>query len=234
MDGRARVADFGLAKMMDDPSDDRSDKREGHVLDTLTGTLIGTPAYMAPEQIVGERSTRATDVWAIGVMLHEIVGGRRPFVASELDELVADICAPTPARLSELPGGTAALIAACLDKKPSLRPTIDEVLAALERRRIPVRWAPRVLIAVSGGALALAAWYFAASRSAALVAQLGIVPATVAETAPPVSAATSAPPPAAASRALPSVGSKRGSTDSCTPKYVVGKDGVRRYKPWCF
>ncbi|MEE2756974.1 MAG: protein kinase [Myxococcota bacterium] len=70
----ARVLDFGVAKMLetiDDPDE--------HTPDTLTGVMLGTPNYMAPEQIHGDEIKPATDLYAVGILLYEMISGRRPF-----------------------------------------------------------------------------------------------------------------------------------------------------------
>ena len=69
-DGRTVVLDFGIAKLMDANAPARL---------TLTGSAVGTPHYMAPEQIRGEQPTPAFDIYAVGVMLFELLCGRRPF-----------------------------------------------------------------------------------------------------------------------------------------------------------
>ena len=70
-DGVAKLADFGIAKPLDDLAADV----------TSTGQFVGTPTYLAPEQVRGERATPATDVYAVGVLLFEMLAGRPPFVA---------------------------------------------------------------------------------------------------------------------------------------------------------
>lgn len=70
----ARVLDFGVAKMLetiDDPNE--------HTPDTLTGVMLGTPNYMAPEQIHGDEIKPATDLYAVGILLYEMISGKRPF-----------------------------------------------------------------------------------------------------------------------------------------------------------
>jgi serine/threonine-protein kinase len=76
----ARVLDFGIAKLIDDGLD-------GATV-TQSGTLIGTPAYMAPEQVFGERELDyRIDVWALGVMLHEILTGVRPIEGDNFGQI---------------------------------------------------------------------------------------------------------------------------------------------------
>jgi hypothetical protein len=70
-DGRVKLLDFGISKILDPDADDS--------LATRTALLAFTPAYASPEQLRGERATVATDVYSLGVMLYEILAGRRPF-----------------------------------------------------------------------------------------------------------------------------------------------------------
>ncbi|MGE0707410.1 MAG: bifunctional serine/threonine-protein kinase/formylglycine-generating enzyme family protein [Planctomycetota bacterium] len=102
-DGRLRVADFGLAL--------RTDERQRL---TQTGQLLGTPAYMAPEQLAAERDPGpAADVWALGVVLYEALTDEHPFLAPNLIELVGRVGAG-PAPPSSLAEVSPALEAVCL------------------------------------------------------------------------------------------------------------------------
>ncbi len=91
---RVKLLDFGIAKLIEDDADD------GGL--TRTGWLAMTPAYAAPEQVRGEPVTTATDVYALGVILYELLAGRRPYEAvgppSEIERL---ICDSQPARPSQ-------------------------------------------------------------------------------------------------------------------------------------
>src|SRR6185295_17960807 len=72
----AKVLDFGVAKLIAE-----SDTRDGSGASTLTaaGSIIGTPAYMAPEQLRGESPDQRTDVFALGVIAYEMLAGELPF-----------------------------------------------------------------------------------------------------------------------------------------------------------
>lgn len=133
--GAVKVLDFGLAKVRDL---------------TLTGSWaqLGTVAYMAPEQIRRESIDERTDLWALGVVLYEMLTGRRPF-AGEHDISVAHaIVHEEPLRPSELrgeiPPPLEGLLCSLLRKDPAIRPaSAQEVAAELaaiqSRRALPVR-----------------------------------------------------------------------------------------------
>ncbi len=118
---RLVLTDFGLARIED-----------GEAL-TRTGSIAGTPVYMAPEQVRGEvsRIGPATDVWALGVMLCEIAGGRRPFEG----EITAAVYEAIQKDEPRLPAGPAGAIAArALEKDPARRyPHAAAFAADLER-----------------------------------------------------------------------------------------------------
>src|SRR5690606_9909138 len=81
-DGRVRVLDFGLAREQDgDGPDDPEGVADERGIDVVTedGTVLGTPAYMAPEQFLGERLDARTDQFALCVSLYEALYGQRPF-----------------------------------------------------------------------------------------------------------------------------------------------------------
>ena len=155
--GQLRLLDFGIARVLDA---DRPD---------TTGPQLLTPAYASPEQVRGERVTTAADVWALGVMLYELLSGRRPFQGAG-QTLAQAIVASEPA----LPGLGAELDGICLtalQKRPEDRyPSVDALaddLARLESglpvRARPATWAYRLQkflrrhrLAVSAAALVLA------------------------------------------------------------------------------
>jgi tetratricopeptide (TPR) repeat protein/predicted Ser/Thr protein kinase len=105
-DGRVVLTDFGLARI------------EGGEDLTRTGTVFGTPHYMAPEQVQGSDCGPAADVWALGVLLYEVLEGRRPFEAATAlavyDRIVREDAPP-------LPGDLGAILAKALAKAPRER-----------------------------------------------------------------------------------------------------------------
>jgi PPM family protein phosphatase len=95
---------------------------------------MGTPAYMAPEQLAGNAPTPATDLYALGVMLFQLLSGRLPHEASSMGELLRDVAStPAPDLRTLVPtvsAGTAELVARLLAKQPSRRPASCELLVA--------------------------------------------------------------------------------------------------------
>ncbi|HKE16708.1 MAG TPA: tetratricopeptide repeat protein, partial [Kofleriaceae bacterium] len=121
---RVKVLDYGVAR------------RAGMDVLTMAGALIGTPAYMAPEQARGDRNVDArADVYALGALLFRCVAGRPPFVGTTPDEVITGILRRTPPRLGELADVSRdleALVARMLHKLPARRPADGSAaLAAL-------------------------------------------------------------------------------------------------------
>ena len=138
---RAVIGDFGLAREF------------GCEVETVTQTvgIVGTPAYMAPEVLAGAPATAASDLWAFGLLLHEVATGRRIAPGQKLDP--------------ELPAAWAAAIAHCLATEPSERPaSAAAVIAALAPGNSPPRTRAKpnrkwVAVALAAGLLAGAAWF---------------------------------------------------------------------------
>lgn len=119
-DGRVKILDFGLAK------DVSAVETGGATLTaaglTQAGLVMGTPAYMSPEQIAGRPVDHRTDIFSLGVVLHEMITGTRPFQGASLAELASAILRDAPASLSEiradLPSDLVRLTRRCLEKDP--------------------------------------------------------------------------------------------------------------------
>lgn len=122
-EGRIKVLDFGLAKdLAGENANDATLTSAGH---TQAGMVMGTPAYMSPEQVSGRAVDHRTDLFSLGVVLHEMATGRRPFEAPSTAEMVSAILRDNPPPLSEirpdLPADLARIIRRCLEKDPRHR-----------------------------------------------------------------------------------------------------------------
>src|SRR5271156_3954392 len=122
-DGRVKVLDFGLAKDIRTAS--QSDATLTSDSRTQLGMVMGTPAYMSPEQTSGRPLDHRTDIFSLGVLLHEMATGRRPFEGTSSAELVSAILRDTPASITDarpdLPGDLARIVRRCLEKDPRHR-----------------------------------------------------------------------------------------------------------------
>ena len=118
---QVKLLDFGVARLED-------------AAVTRTGVTLGTPAYMAPEQLTGDHADARSDVYALGVMLYELLTGRLPHPAATLGELLRAVSAGEPVPLGhwrpDLPAGLAALVAQLLQRDPAARPPDLHRLAA--------------------------------------------------------------------------------------------------------
>jgi predicted ATPase len=123
--GAVRLADFGIAKL-DGPGD-------GGGVATQPGLVLGTVAYLAPEQVRGERADARSDLWALGVTLYEALAGRRPFAGDSHGAVLHAVLTAAPAPLpAGVPAAVAAVVGALLAKDPADRPaSADDVARAL-------------------------------------------------------------------------------------------------------
>ena len=133
-DGLVKVLDFGLVKLTagarSDPEDETRIQSE-----TEPGMIMGTVAYMSPEQARGLPVDQRTDVWSLGVMLYEMISGRQPFSGETTSDTVANILRnePEPLHMSELPTDVARIVGKMLDKNPETRyATITDVVVDLK------------------------------------------------------------------------------------------------------
>ena len=168
-DGRVRVTDFGLARASRDeattPETPSAPGEELLASVTRTGTLIGTPAYMAPEQLSGGVADARSDVFSFCVTLYEALYGARPFAGGSVAELAASIAAraiaPAPPA-ARVPGWLRSVVVSGLHAEPEVRPptlralldAIDAGLSRAQRRR--TRLATATIVACVAGAAAFA------------------------------------------------------------------------------
>jgi serine/threonine protein kinase len=114
-DGYVKILDFGLAKLNQTNANRQRDTNH-----TAPGEVIGTPAYMSPEQVAGELVDHRTDLWSVGVVLYELLAGKNPFKGSNRQETFKSILTADPGPVSNL--------------DHSIPPAMDQILAkALEK-----------------------------------------------------------------------------------------------------
>jgi len=140
-DGLVKVLDFGLAK----PAAPRvatggSDAPTAPQISTQSGMVIGTVAYMSPEQARGLKVDRRTDIFSLGVMLYEMLAGRRPFEGATMSDAIAALLSAEPPPLGQLcaeaPAELEQIVGKCLAKdREDRRQTAEELIAELKAVR---------------------------------------------------------------------------------------------------
>jgi tRNA A-37 threonylcarbamoyl transferase component Bud32/dienelactone hydrolase len=133
-DGRPKLLDFGIARLAEKASFTLSESAPlGATGLTVPGVVLGTPAYMSPEQIRGQPADARSDLFSFGCVLYELIGGRRPFPGGSTSELAAAILRDPPAPLTNAPPLLADIALHCMEKRPEDRfQTAREVKAALQ------------------------------------------------------------------------------------------------------
>jgi serine/threonine-protein kinase len=106
--GAVKVTDFGSARISDSAA-------------TRSGVIMGTPAYMAPEQLSGAEATPQCDLYALGVLLFELLTGQRPFESDSMGQLLAQIAKEAPPKLCKL--------------RPDLPPLLEDIVSRLLAKR---------------------------------------------------------------------------------------------------
>jgi serine/threonine-protein kinase len=171
--GQVKILDFGIART------------EGSLRLTRTGAVIGTPETLAPEQVRGEPTTEATDIWQLGVLFYELLTGRLPFHATSEHEIYGRILTadfpPIAQSRPQFPSALEKIVARCLQKDPAKRfrsaAELCDALGAWEASLVPVPPAPKRPPSPLWGE-SLAAWqravaavrsWLAASPAAAVV-----------------------------------------------------------------
>jgi serine/threonine-protein kinase len=129
-DGRIKLTDFGIARLM----------FEANL--TADGQVFGTPSYMSPEQVAGKGLDQRSDIFSLGVMLYEMLAGRKPFTGDSVITITYNIMNTEPAPLASVPPGIQQVVLRALAKDPSQRyRTAGELVAEL-RRAIAAGTAP--------------------------------------------------------------------------------------------
>ncbi len=119
-DGVVKLTDFGIARAMDGI---------GH---TRVGEMVGTPNYISPEQAMGEKATGASDLYALGVVAHEMLTGTRPFDrGTPIATAMSHVNEPPPALGDYVPTDLRAVVATLLEKDPEKRPANARTVAVM-------------------------------------------------------------------------------------------------------
>jgi Tol biopolymer transport system component len=177
-DGRLKILDFGIAKLAAAPAADA--ETQAAPAGTGAGLVIGTTEYMSPEQARGEPVDHRSDLFAFGVILHEMLAGERPFagtsIADRISAVLRDEPAALPAKTAGLLPGIDRIVRHCLEKDPARRfQSANDLLFDLEAlasadaarsnapgRRASPGWMPRALAAavlvIAAGAVGV--WLF--------------------------------------------------------------------------
>ena len=143
-EGKVKVLDFGLAKVVGSEATDQK------TTITEPGRVIGTPAYMSPEQARGKPTDKRSDIWSFGCVLYEMLTGRIPFKGETISDTLANILQTDP-NWQVLPESTPAniqlLLRHCLEKEPRRRLrdigdaaiTIEDTTTELRRSTLPIK-----------------------------------------------------------------------------------------------
>jgi len=174
-DGRVKVLDFGLAKLAG-PAAAPDDVTMADALHTGEGRIVGTTAYMSPEQAEGRTVDRRTDIFSLGIIFHELLTGHRPFAGDSHAAVISSILRDTPPAVTDLnpqvPPEFARVVLRCLAKDPAeryqdagdLQHDLEELKHALRagtmrgavwRRWRRLIWLP---IALAAGGVAMFVW----------------------------------------------------------------------------
>ncbi len=185
-----KVLDFGVAKLTTPLGEDKVQR-------TVEGMIVGTPPYMAPEQAAGLSASFTADIYALGVVLYEMLSGRVPFACEAFGQLVVQIITQAPPPLPPLtpsgeriPSELKALVMRCLHKNPAKRPSsmaeLDEALGDILEGRASRGWLKVAAFSTAGAAALLALWV-AATRL--------VAPSTASASQPAAAAPVIAPEP---------------------------------------
>jgi serine/threonine-protein kinase len=165
-DGTVKVLDFGLAKIetggaaADDPANSPTMSVQG----TQAGMILGTAAYMAPEQARGKSVDKRADIWAFGVVFYEMLTGRRAFDGEDVSTILAAVLQSEP-RWDGMPANVRRVLESCLEKDPRKRlRDIGDVWRLLEDAPTPAASPSRsarvgwIAAAALAGVAAIALW----------------------------------------------------------------------------
>src|ERR1700680_1260258 len=119
-DGTVKVLDFGLAKIADAPETQSENSPTLSMAATQAGMVLGTAAYMSPEQARGKKGDKRADIWAFGVVLYEMLTGDRLFGGDTIADTLIDVATRQP-EWDRVPANLLPLLQKCLEKDPKKR-----------------------------------------------------------------------------------------------------------------
>jgi serine/threonine protein kinase len=175
-----KVLDFGLAKVGAGAAASTDNSPTLNMTATNAAVIMGTAAYMSPEQARGKPVDKRADIWAFGVVLYEMLTGRRLFKGEDVSEILAAVIKEEP-DFEQVPASMDRLLRLCLEKDPKRRlhdiadarlllenETAAQVISEPAARRHPLRWiiATTALFLISAVALPFALAREAAGSSA--------------------------------------------------------------------
>jgi serine/threonine protein kinase/Tol biopolymer transport system component len=198
LDHTVKVLDFGLAKVFDSESSTSDFSKSPTLISgTLPGVILGTAAYMSPEQARGQGADAQSDIWAFGCVLYELLTGKQPFTGETVTDVLGCIVRVDP-DWTELPSSTPPLVRLllrqCLQKSRNVRLRhigdakiqIDAALTEssasarepVRTRQLPWFWiaACAVLLLVLAGMTVYIAGYFRPVSNDALIVRLSVPP----------------------------------------------------------
>jgi Tol biopolymer transport system component len=175
-DGTVKILDFGLAKALTDAvaSGDLTLAPTITSAATEDGVVLGTPAYMSPEQARGQAADKRADIWAFGCVLYEMISGRRAFDARTVSDTIVAVLTGEPdwsALPAETPPGIRRLLRRCLERDPKrrLRDIGDALPDLAAADATPPDVAPSRTPSASRGVLRWAPWFLTAAAAAAAI-----------------------------------------------------------------
>jgi serine/threonine protein kinase len=159
-DRSVKVLDFGLAKAVTDPApaSDPSNSPTLTIGGTVAGVILGTAAYMSPEQAQGRPLDKRTDIWSFGVVLYEMLTGKKLFLGETVTETLASVLKESP-DFESMPARFRPLLRRCLekDRKRRLRDIGDAQLLLESTPAVPQAARPWPWVLIAALSLALAA-----------------------------------------------------------------------------
>jgi serine/threonine protein kinase len=184
-DGVVKLLDFGLAKAFSETADsDGTDPENSPTVTlgaTVAGVILGTAAYMAPEQARGKRVDKRADIWSWGVVLYELLTGERLYQGDDVADTLAQVLTKEPP-LERVPQQVRKLLRRCLEKEPrrrlrdigDARDLLDETVAPSTPSRARLGWITAGLLAVT--ALTFGILYFRKPTDVPRVIRFSILP----------------------------------------------------------